>query len=310
MDRIKRIKDCFNVTEEISMENPVYVTHIEDIFKHALIQDLGEGDASQIPADLYKKQIKADIIARNHGIVAGLEEIIHILNSYGLKTEKQYKDGDRIDNHELLITIYGQISQILSLERTILNFLQRLCGIATQTKEMVNKIAHTNSFVLATRKTIWGAWDKKAVQCGNGLSHRLGLYDAAMLKENHLKILKESNGFQAIQNSLKKIIQEKQPRFIEVEVSNMREFRKITEVLINIEHPTPKVIMFDHFSPIKIKIAISEAKEKDFYDNLFFEASGNINIYNIKDYAESGVDVISSGELTHSVKSLDLSMLF
>ncbi|MCF7885440.1 MAG: carboxylating nicotinate-nucleotide diphosphorylase [Candidatus Marinimicrobia bacterium] len=310
MSRIAKVKKCFDNREQISFQNQQYINLVEHTFQKALEQDLQEGDISQVPAKLYKKETKADIIACTRGIVAGLEEIIHILNKNDLVVNSYFNDGNKIDNHEVLLSINGKISTILALERTILNFLQRLCGIATQTKKYADKIAHTDTYVIGTRKTIWGMWDKKAVQCGGGLSHRLGLFDAAMLKENHLKILKENHGFQAIKNSIEQTIKKNNPRFVEIEVSGAREFHKIADLLANLNTSTPKVIMFDHFSPTKIKGCLAEAKDKNYYQKIFFEASGNITLDNIRDYAEAGVDVISCGALTHSVKSLDLSMLF
>lgn len=310
MNRKEKIIQCFDNRTEISLQNQEYVDFVKQTFKNSLNNDIKSGDASQLPRKLYQYETRANIIAKQTGIIGGLEEIVHILKSFELNIETFFEDGERIDNNEIMLTISGKISQLLKLERTILNFLQRLCGIATKTKKFADQINHTDCFVIGTRKTIWGMWDKKAVQCGNGLSHRIGLYDAAMLKENHLKILKQENGFQAIKSSIENIIETKNPRFIEVEVTSLREFRKISELLAGIDDKTPKVIMFDHFSPTKIKGCLEEAQENKQYDKIFFEASGNITLDNIRDYAEAGVDVISSGALTHSVKSLDLSMLF
>lgn len=310
MTRREKVKKCFDNMEQIGLHNQDYTKFIEDTFQHSLDHDIQNGDISQVPEQLYKKETSAEIIARTRGIVAGLDEIIYILQRNGFEVETGYQDGERIDIHEILLTVSGQTRQILRMERTILNFIQRLCGIATRTKKYAEKIKHTDSFVIGTRKTMWGMWDKRAVQCGGGLTHRLGLYDAAMLKENHLKILKQENGYQAIRESIKSIIEEKNPRFVEIEVTNLQEFKNIAEIFVSINSDTPKVIMFDHFPPVKIKTALARAQSNNFYDKIFFEASGNINIDNIADYAETGVDVISSGALTHSVKSLDLSMLF
>ncbi|HMA62687.1 MAG TPA: carboxylating nicotinate-nucleotide diphosphorylase [bacterium] len=310
MSRREKVKKCFDNMEQIGLHNEHYTKYIEDTFQRSLDHDIQQGDISQVPEELYKKTTSADIIARSRGIVAGLDEILYILQSKGLEVETGNRDGERIDIHEILLTVSGQTGQILKLERTILNFIQRLCGIATRTKKYADKIKHTETFVIGTRKTMWGLWDKRAVQCGGGLTHRLGLYDAAMLKENHLKILKQKNGYQAIRNSIQSIIDKKNPRFVEVEVTDLQEFKNIAEILVSINSNIPKVIMLDHFSPVKIKTALAMAQDKNFYDKIFFEASGNINIDTIADYAETGVDVISSGALTHSVKSLDLSMLF
>ena len=310
MSRTDDVRRCFDNTQKISLQNNEYKSYVEQTFEHALRHDLKNGDISQSPPELYDHEIEANIVTKTRGVLAGLNELIHILKNYELKVTSYFTDGEEVNNNEIVLSMEGKISQILSLERTVLNFLQRLCGIAKKTKIFADQIGETDCFIMGTRKTIWGMWDKRAVQCGGGLTHRLGLYDAAMLKENHLKILKNRNGSRAIKNCLDNIISQKSPRFVEVEVTNIREFRKIANILTNLDNSIPKVIMFDHFSPIKIKGAISEAKEKGYYQKIFFEASGNITLDNVKDYAKSGVDVISSGSLTHSVKSLDLSMLF
>jgi nicotinate-nucleotide pyrophosphorylase (carboxylating) len=153
--------------------------------------------------------------------------------------------------------------------------------------------------------------DKRAIQCGGGLTHRLGLHDAAMLKENHLAILRKSKNPDSLKLAVTEMISAyPYLRFIEIEVTNTDEYREMLGYMKNITAPFPFVIMFDHFAPEQIPALIVEAKAKKLYNHILFEASGNISIETIRDYAESGVDVISIGALTHSVTSADFSLLF
>ena len=310
MERVKEVKKCFDA-ESINLSNQEYKSYISKIFNISLNYDLKSGDASQVPEDLYQKQAEAKLVAKESGLLAGLEEVEFILNNlnYDLQINLNFEDGNFVNSGDEILSLLGPISDILSVERTLLNFLQRLCGIATLTNQYMQKIEEQNSFISATRKTIWNMWDKKAVQLGGGLSHRLNLADAAMLKENHLQILKNQKGRHTIEKSIQQIVKNANLKFIEVETTNLGEFRSIGEILGKLPNSIYKVVMFDHFSPVKIKAALSEAKSYAYYDDILFEASGNINLNTVTEYAETGIDIISSGALTQPGKSLDLSLL-
>lgn len=311
MDRKKQILKCFDASDELTMNNPEYEKFTRRLFDFLLEMDLGEGDATQYPAKFYEKTVECAIIVKEKGVVAGLEEVTLLLTANGIQVTKNYQDGDRVKIGDVLMILSGQAGKILALERTILNVLQRLCGIATMTSRYRERIPGEDTFIIGTRKTLWGFWDKRAVQCGGGLTHRLNLQDAAMLKENHLNLLKTSQEEKYLNVGLENIVKNNpRLRFVEVEVTDEKEFWQAAYALDQLHTAIPKVIMFDHFTLAQIKKNISEMELKGLYAGILLEASGNITLDSVGKFAESGVDVISSGALTHSVPGLDLSLLF
>jgi nicotinate-nucleotide pyrophosphorylase (carboxylating) len=304
------IQNAFNAIEELDLQKPPYREAVVALFSRMLNEDLGQGDVSLTPQETYKTNLKAQIIAKSPSIIAGLEETVFFLDTQNIKCTSKYNSGDAISNIDTLLNVEGKATQILSLERTILNILQRLCGIASMTHSYVDQISGTSAFITATRKTLWGLPDKRAVQCGGGLTHRLGLHDAAILKENHLAILHQSKNQNLFKQAISDIIATyPYLKFIEIEVTNAEEFMRTLTYLRKITAPFPFVIMFDHFTPDQIPELISKTKQIHLYNNILFEASGDISLENVRDYAETGVDVISVGALTHSVTSADLSLL-
>jgi len=311
MSRKDRIRKVFDATGELTPDSKTYRHFALSFLNRLISSDVGKGDVSVLPKNIYRVPAEAFIIAKSPAIVAGLAEATMFLNEFYLTGETKFQNGDVIAPGETLLKIQGNVKDILAVERTILNVLQRLSGIATATKEYTKRVAGTDCFIVATRKTLWGMLDKSAVQHGSGFSHRLGLYDAAMLKENHLTALRNSGQPNAIRDSIQKIVR-RYPhlRFIEIEVRSENEFREIANIFKSIETPVPKVIMFDHFQPAAIVPIIDELDRQNLRDEIFLEASGNVTLETISDYAKSGVDVISVGALTHSVKSADFSLLF
>ncbi|MFH1212951.1 MAG: carboxylating nicotinate-nucleotide diphosphorylase [Candidatus Neomarinimicrobiota bacterium] len=308
--REKQVRQCFDASDELRISRKYYRQMVLTFLENLLTMDTGVGDATQNPPKFYNRKCTAIIKAKSPTIVAGLAEIRAFLHHKDLKSESEFQDGDRADAGEIVLTIKGRAGQILTLERTILNIFQRLSGIATVTAEYSQAIVGLPCFVAATRKTLWGAIDKSALQYGGGLTHRLGLSDAAMLKENHLAILKKSGDPQALLTALKAITAVEPPlRFVEVEVTNDDEFRQIVDAYKNLATDIYRVIMFDHFTPDDIRRLIENTKTAGIYSQILFEASGNITLETIREYASSGVDVVSAGALTHSVKSADYSLL-
>jgi len=308
MLRREKIINCFDARESLTLDHPVYKQYSQEIFRSYLEQDLGKGDVSQYPRELYARKITAKIIAKSAGVAAGLRESIYLLQLRHIIGHSDHIDGDHIKPGEILLTLTGEIGAIMAVERTILNILQRFCGIASLTAEYVRQLRCDCCFIIGTRKTLWSYWDKRALQSGGGLSHRLSLDDAIMLKDNHLRLIKSAEPY-----LLKDIISElghRNPdlRFIEVEVSTENEFWQILEVYATLQTSLPKVIMFDHFGADKINQLIEEIKSQEIYDQVLFEASGNITQKQITEYSLSGVDVISCGALTHSAIGLDLSL--
>ena len=309
LERIKRIRKCFDAADELKMDQRKYKHEVQKLFDFLFSGDLPESDVSQQPSNFYQRKTEAVITAKSKGTAAGLEETRFILKTFGLITYSDFSDGMGVKPEDKILSIEGMASTILSVERTILNILQRLSGIATLTKKYVNLIQYPGCFIAATRKTLWGLPDKRAVQCGGGLSHRLNLSDALMLKENHLALLKKAGGLEGIRSSLQEALKSSPHlRFIEIEVTTEDEFWKTVKLLTSIKTNVPKAIMFDHFKPEIISLLISELKTHGLYDKIYLEASGNISEKTIPLYSESGVDVISVGSITHSAPSMDFSL--
>ena len=202
---------------------------------------------------------------------------------------------------------------ILYLERTGLNLLQRMSGIATETSEIVGKSKRKGFAITATRKTHWGYFDKKAVTVGGGYSHRLGLHESFLIKDTHLGMLKKQKVENPINVALEKAWKRRNRSvFIEIEVKNVQESIRAAKKFKELQDSTeddkrPCVIMLDNMSPEDIRKTIDELKKNGLYDHVLLEASGEINKDNIVEYAKTGVDVCSLGYLTHSPKSINIS---
>jgi len=272
---------------------------VEEKLKQILADDIGQGDvtvAAVIPANL---SVKAEVIAKEDGVAAGIEESTFLAEYLGLSVKAKVDDGEKIKNKQVLIQISGDAQTILSLERTILNLLSRMSGIATKTRSLAEKLekANVKAKIAATRKSVPGLlyFDKKAVVVGSGDPHRLHLDDMVLIKDNHLAIVG------SVEETVKRAKAHSSfTKKIEVEVTNVQDALIAAKVGADI-------IMLDNFSPKQAKAA-SEALRKAGFSKVLLEVSGGINSENLLEYASAQVDVISMGELTHSVKSLDLSL--
>ena len=258
-----------------------------------LAEDLRKGDITS--ALLPRKIIKAKIISRGEAVVAGTKYAKIIFSLKGSNVKILSKDGDKIMPNNTIMEIKGTPQAIFSCERTVLNLLSRMSGIATQTQKLVKKIPNHSTKLYSTRKTAPGLrfFDKEAVRIGGGQKHRMTLGDMVMLKDNHL----------AVTDSLAKLITKavKKHKKIEVEVENQKD-------AIIVAKAGASIIMLDNFSPSQIKKTIKKLKEKGLRKKVKLEASGGINEKNISSYAKTGVDMISIGSLTNSVKGIDLSL--
>ena len=261
----------------------------------ALSEDIGAGDVS---ADLLDdKIVSAQIIAKQSAVVCGIEyaQISFLLLNEDIQIEWKKSDGEAIAKGEVLCLLFGSANSIVSAERVALNFLQTLSAVATQTKILVDKIAHTDAKLLDTRKTIPGLRlaQKYAVKCGGGVNHRMGLYDAVMLKENH--IIASGSIANAVQSAVSKYPD--LPLIVEVET-----LQQLTEVL-ELEGVTR--VLCDNFSLTDLAQAVVLAKDK-----LPLEASGNIDEHNIVEIANTGVDYISIGSISKNIQAIDFSLRF
>ncbi|MEK7309469.1 MAG: carboxylating nicotinate-nucleotide diphosphorylase [Planctomycetota bacterium] len=277
---------------------------INSLINLALKEDIGTGDITSnilIPASQTSTAI---IIAKEPGIIAGLGLIQPIYRrlSNKVKVTLKKKDGARINKDAVVAIIKGPTRAILSGERTVLNFIQRLSGIATLTSQFVAKAKPYGVKILDTRKTVpgWRLLDKYAVKAGGGFNHRIGLYDAILIKNNHLK---NTPAIKALELVSKSPMTKNRP--IEIEVTNLYEFI-IALILLNANVSHPSIIMLDNMTPKEIKEAVHIRNRVA--GEVRLEASGGITLKNISRFAATGVDYISIGALTHSPKALDIAL--
>lgn len=269
------------------------VFHIKKELEKFLAEDLGKGDISS--ALLPKKTIKAVILSREKAVIAGCNYAKIIFSLRGARVKILRKDGNTVKPNQKIMEIRGTPQSILSCERTALNLLSRMSGIATQTRRLVKKLPKESGKIFSTRKTAPGLrfFDKEAVMVGGGQKHRMTLADMVMLKDNHLAV--SESLFDLIKHAKRK------HRKIEVEVENQKD-------AIIAANAGASIIMLDNFSPIQIKRTISQLKREGFRKKVKLEASGGINEKNIIKYAKTGVEMISIGALTNSVKGIDFSL--
>ena len=268
---------------------------LKKIIKLAIKEDLGDlGDITSNTVLAKSDRAIFHFVSREKGILCGIEiaKILYELLDKRIKFSKFKNDGDLIKTNEVLAKVEGPAISLLTGERTALNFLTHLSGIATSTSMMVKLISKTNTKILCTRKTTPGLrnLEKYAVKVGGGINHRIGLYDAILIKDNHIAIVG------SIPNALNKVKKLKNKIKIEIEVDNLKQFKEALKF-------NPDVIMLDNFKINDLKKAVKIAKDK-----VILEASGKIDNSNVAKIAESGVDFISSGWITHSSKSLDIGL--
>jgi nicotinate-nucleotide pyrophosphorylase (carboxylating) len=272
---------------------------LEEKLKQLLAEDVGQGDvtsAAVVPAGL---MVEATVVAKEAGIAAGIEETAILAESLGLSVKTEVVDGDEIKNGKVILRISGDAQAILSAERTMLNLLSRMSGIATATRRVVEKLrkAKSTAKIAATRKTAPGLlyFDKKAVLIGGGDPHRLHLDDMILVKDNHIVITG------SVEDAVKKAKAASFSKKIEVEVTSATDVLKAAEAGADI-------IMLDNFSPKQIREAVEALKKAGFFGKILVEVSGGITAENLLEYASAQVDTISMGALTHSAKALDISL--
>jgi len=271
---------------------------IKEIIRRALDEDIQSGDVTTqavIPDTVFGKGI---FLVKANGIIAGLNVTKNVFEMIDDRIDFKIliREGEKVKIGDIAAVVEGKASSILTAERTALNFLQRMSGIATLTNTFVGKIKHTKTKILDTRKTIPGLrmLDKEAVLLGGGKNHRIGLFDMFLIKDNHIEI---AGSITNAVNACRNFQQKKNSQLkIEVETKNLEEVKEA--LICDVD-----IIMLDNFNPVTMKKAVTLINGK-----CLVEASGNINIENVKEVAETGVDFISVGALTHSVKALDISL--
>ena len=276
------------------------IANLDELIRMALREDIGDGDHSTLACIPSTAVGTAKMVAKQDGVLCGAiagERVFHQVDPT-LKVSLLKNDGDAVKKGDIVMLVEGHSGSILTAERTALNFMQRLSGIATETKRMVAMLDGLNTRLLDTRKTTpnMRLLEKYAVACGGGTNHRIGLYDMIMLKDNHIDF---AGGIEAAIDRTRQYLKEKGKNLkIEIEVRNLDELERV------LAHGGVDRIMLDNFDIPTLREAVRRI------DGRFeTEASGGITDQTLRPYAETGVDFISVGALTHHIKSLDLSLV-
>ncbi|USS40959.1 carboxylating nicotinate-nucleotide diphosphorylase [Thermococcus aggregans] len=261
-----------------------------------LEEDAPFGDVTSeavIPEDL---EAEAVIIAKQDGIIAGLEEAKALFEHFGVKVELKAKDGDEVKKGTVVIKLRGNARKILLVERTALNIIGRMSGIATQVRRLMKKVraVNPNVRVAGTRKTLLKPLDKRAILLGGGESHRFSLSDAILIKDNHLALV-------PLEEAIKRAKAFSVYKVVEVEVESLEDALKAAKAGAD-------VIMLDNMTPEQIEEVLEALKREGLRERVKIEVSGGITEENIQSYAKLDIDVISLGALTHSVKNFDVSL--
>lgn len=272
---------------------------IDEIIKEALIEDVREGDHTSLSTIPEKSSGKAQLIVKQKGVIAGVEIAKRVFAAVdsSLKFKQQIEDGAKVNVGDIVFELEGSSISILSGERLALNFMQRMSGIATTTAIYIEKIEGLATRLLDTRKTtpLLRELEKMAVKYGGGENHRMGLYDMIMIKDNHIDF---AGGIEKAIDACTVYLQERNLDLkIEIEVRNLEELKRVLKK--GVVHR----IMLDNFSVDAMRQAVLLIDGE--YET---EASGGITLDTIRGYAETGVDFVSVGALTHQIKSLDLSL--
>ncbi len=272
---------------------------VDQFIKNAIAEDVGDGDHTSLSTIPQGTQGRAKLIVKEKGILAGVELALEIFQQVDsrLKVDVNLRDGEAVSTGDIVLNVHGSTHSILLAERLVLNCMQRMSGIATKTNRIVKNLEGYKTKVLDTRKTTPGLryLEKWAVRIGGGVNHRIGLYDMILIKDNHVDY---AGGIHNAINQAKAYLKDTGKQLqIEIEVRNLEELQQVLSI------GGVDRIMLDNFELPLLKQAV------EMIDGKFVtEASGGIVEENVADYAACGVDYISMGALTHSVKSLDLSL--
>jgi nicotinate-nucleotide pyrophosphorylase (carboxylating) len=269
---------------------------VREIIK-MVYQDIGFEDITTKALITPDKVIKAKIISREKGILSGIDLIDNIFQEFSIKTTIKKHDGEKLALDDIIMEIDGDASTILSVERTVLNILMRMSGIATITAKLIEKV-NNNVIIAGTRKTTPGLQflEKEAIRVGGGDTHRFRLDDCILIKDNHI----------AIVGSVKEAVEMAKDyvsftKKVEVEVES-------TKDALEAAIAGADIIMLDNMNPDEIRNVLNALENKGLRNKILIEVSGGINPDNIVNYVETGVDVISTGYITHSARSLDMSL--
>jgi nicotinate-nucleotide pyrophosphorylase (carboxylating) len=315
-ERQRRVQKALFRGAQLTLENPAYRRVLRSLLDALLVPDLAPRDLTVAALGIKSRAAAAHVLAREPGVAAGLEEYAYLLRQRGVKVTLKKEDGDVFQTGDVLLRAEGGENKLLSLERVGLNLLQRMCGIATATQRLQERARRQcpATRIAGTRKTPWGLLDKRAIHLGGGATHRLGLGDAIVVKNNHLALLarrEEQAAPLAVERAWKS---RKRAAFIEVEVRSeegalaaARAFKRLRAQAPSATYEYPCIVMLDNLMPDDVREIIVAMRKEKVWEGTLVEASGGITETNMELYAAAEVDAISLGTLTHSVRALDLS---
>ena len=307
MGRKKQLNRAFQRGHLLNLKNPLYKNWVKKFIVDETNGDIGSVGDITSGSILKNKQIRAIIYSRSTGIVSGIEEVSFLLKTNNIAVKRLKKDGDKIKKGTKLLEIKGKENTILRLERSALDLLSRMSGISTLTNELIKKIRNRVK-IAPTRKTQWRYLDKKAVYAGEGMTHRLALWESILIKDNHLAALKREKSDNIIESALERASKNKKANFIEIEVTDEKQAMAAAKKFKELKIKKPCLVMLDNMKPKEIKDTIKSLKAKGLYRYVLVEASGGIDPNNIVAYSRSGADVLSMGYLTTASHSLDIKL--
>jgi len=309
LDRQKLVEIAYQKGKELNLNNKNYLNWLDAFVEKEYRDDVGAGDITSEAILAKNKPRKAVLKAKQSGVIGGIEEVSWFLRKHRLEVKVCIKDGEEVLKGETILEIQGGQKDILVTERIGLNVLQRMSGIATETKRLTDLLKDYSTRIAATRKTPLRYLDKKAVFLGGGLTHRFGLWDSILIKDNHLEILKGEGTKDYIETALAKASAfADKVDFIEIEATTHEEAVRAARKFKALRLKKPCIIMLDNFLPTAIEGTLETLREDALYDHVLLEASGEITPENIREYAGTGIDVVSLGYLTHSARVLDMSL--
>jgi len=282
-------------------------TDFQTLIELARREDLGGGDVTSNATIPARQQGTGHIVFRRPGILCGMPVVQEVLRQYDehLQMRQTFQDGEHIKANSAITKINGPLRSLLAAERVLLNFLQRLSGIATMTARFVEQTEGTHAQILDTRKTTpgWRELEKYAVRCGGGANHRQGLYDAILIKDNHLRALGAGNLKEKLSQTVETILKSyKELKFIEVEVDDLQQLQTVLGV------EGVDIVLLDNMNTDQLRQAVALRDRMHPSKKVLLEASGNVTLEKVNEIARTGVDRISVGALTHSAAGLDVGL--
>jgi nicotinate-nucleotide pyrophosphorylase (carboxylating) len=314
--RRERLKRALFRGENLHLGNPAYLKAARTLLDELLDSDVGSGDLTVNALQLADEPASAQILAKEAGVIAGVAEFCWLLTRDDLEVRVRKQDGQAIEAGDLIAEVEGRRGDLLTHERVGLNLLQRLSGVASATRHFQELVERRNpeAQVVATRKTPWGFLDKRAVHLGGGGTHRLGLWDAILIKNNHLELLANREE-EAVRVAIERAWPARHTAaFIEVEVRSEQAACAAAQAFRRMQEAPPQeplgdcacLLLLDNMSPARVSGTITSLRSQNLLEDILTEASGNISESNVQEYADCGVDAISIGALTHSARALDL----